>query len=245
MALINKHPHRSITNYSHPLSIWFFPYGSLEQFKELLEIYEQFFQQIINYSALQLSDILNSIEKHIVHLPHYYENHRIFFIKRQLYFLKKSTHLTQPNYKFVNWFFINTLGISKPPSLKDISIRLLINYIKLRYLYGYSHTGALFHIFFRRKIASQESIAIVRNGNWPLLHLVGKPNDPQCIIRYISPVHIPWTYTSKKGFFIRKNVYLTSNNKHIYVNSEILSKWFCPKMGSLTINSKNNAINRL
>ncbi|UZN22751.1 hypothetical protein GM182_02255 [bacterium 3DAC] len=238
MYLLNirniKHP---LQEYSHPECSLFHPYGNINLWKQVYPYYEALFQASAYSLVKNLEDIQKRTEKHISHLPHNGELHRLLFMKRNINYLKAMAKKHDP--KYIEYIFRRILGLSKPPSISNIAYRTIRSYLNLVYNHNYTHTGALFHMFFVRKVSLTDILQIQRIGtNGPLQPLLGTPNSKTCIYKGKFHNPFPWIYTTKdKGTAIKKNLYITSRNHNILVNqSEIFLKRIGPKRYRFTTN---------
>ncbi len=237
LALISATPVHPIRLLASPHSLLFHAYGSLPLFCKLKDTYNTLLSASAYYTLLYIKEILDGIRKHLKNLPHSNETHRYFYVKRNTILLEEIAQ--EISHQQIQDIFRNVFGIMKPPSISTVAIPLIIQYLKLRYDYRYTHEGSLFHLFFRRKITSADVIQILRSeirGPWESWLAI--PADTLSIKRIAQNHPANWTFTSKHhGIKIKHGIYITQTPSHILFNqSKILFKGIGKKGNDFTIN---------
>ncbi len=235
-SIPKQHPLKA---YSHPETQLFHPYGDMKLWMKMMPYYSTILEASADSLIKRLSNIRSGIKKHISNLSHTSENHRLFFIDRNI---KMLIDIANPHKaQEIEHIFRHKMGLAKPPSIQDIAIKLIKAYLSLRYKYGYTHEGALFYIFFIRKISLADILQIQQaRKKGPLSILLGTPTSNTCIYKSIVHNPLPWIYSSRDhGIPIKEHLYITDREHHILVNSsEIFLKGIGPKRNGLAVHSK-------
>lgn len=235
--LKNLDPSHPLITLSHPESNLFHPYGPLSTFFEILPYLNKLISASANHILREHVEIVKGIGKHLSNLKEkHYEVHRLTFLRKNFELLK---NIAQPiPSETINDIFINIFGISRPPSIKKYASKLITNYLYLRYKLEYTHNGALFHIFYRRKMTISDLIHVLRNqSKGPYDIWTSQPRDK--VKTWSCPINYPpqWTFSSRNhGMKIRSHLYIKDTPQHVLVNvSKIFNKRINPKCWNLTI----------
>ena len=235
--LKNLNPSHPLLTLSHPESKLFHPYGSLSIFFEILPYLNKLISASANHILREQIELAKSIGKHLSNLKEKnYEVHRLTFIRKNVKLLKNIARPIPS--KTLNDILINIFGISRPPSIRKYAQKLITNYLYLRYKLGYTHNGALFHLFYRRKMTISDLIHVLRNqSRGPYDIWTSQPQDK--VKTWDCPTTYPpqWAFSSRNnGMKIRPNLYIKDIPQHVLVNaSKIFNKRIHPKCWNLTI----------
>ncbi len=230
---------------SHPDAILMHPYGPIDLLLELIPVYNKILTHSLSLMEKNLDAIIAGIKQHLNHLNHTGELHRLLFIERNKTILKLVENNGGISPIPLPTIWREIFGIAKPPSMEKLALRIVKEYLTLRFLYGYSHIGALMHMFYRRKVGISELMGMQGKSGGPFIHLLSTPHDKLQICQQPPVIPEDWIYMGKShGIPIKENLFATQTPSHVLINtSKVFLKWIRPEGDNFTINCHNNATN--